>query len=75
VTGVAADWHGNLFAADCYNHRIQTLSSDGSFLTNFGSRGDGPGQFAYAIAVADDGALFAVDIGNGRIHKWRPAEP
>jgi hypothetical protein len=64
VTGVAADWQGNLFAADFYNHRIQKLSSDGSFLTNFGSRGDGLGQFEYAI-----------DIGNGRIHKWRPAEP
>jgi hypothetical protein len=42
---------------------------------SFGSRGDGPGQFehAIAVAVADDGTLFAVDFGNSRIHRWRPA--
>ena len=77
VTGVAVDRQGKLFAADFYNHRIQKFSADGGFLTSFGSRGDGPGQFEYAVAVtvAGDGTLFAVDFGNGRIHKWRPASP
>lgn len=75
MTGVAVEWQGKLFAADFYNHRIQKFSADGSFLTNFDSWGDGSGQFEYAIAVADDGALFAVDIGDGRINEWRPAKP
>ncbi|MBD5803812.1 NHL repeat protein [Azoarcus sp. Aa7] len=74
VTGVAVDWHGNVFAADFYNHRIQKFSPEGAFLTSFGTPGSGPGQFdhAIAVAVAGDDTVFAVDFGNDRIEKWRP---
>jgi sugar lactone lactonase YvrE len=73
VTGVSVDQKGNVFAADFYNHRIQKFSPGGRFLTSFGTKGSGPGQFNHAItaAVADDGTVFAADFGNNRIEKWR----
>lgn len=77
VTSVDVDGQGNVFVADFYNHRIQKFSADGTFLTSFGTRGHGDGQFEHAIAVtvAADGTVFAVDFGNQRISKWRPSTP
>ena len=74
VTSVAIDKAGHVFVADFYNHRIQKFAADGTFLTAFGIRGSGPGQFNHAIAmaVADDGTVFAVDFGNNRVEKWQP---
>ena len=72
VTNVTVDRHGNVFVADFYNNRVQKFASDGTFLTSFGSRGSGPGEFEYpiAVAVAIDGTVFVADFGNNRIQRW-----
>ncbi|MFZ3204584.1 MAG: 6-bladed beta-propeller, partial [Pseudomonas sp.] len=77
VTSVTVDRQGNVFAADFYNHRIQKFSPEGRFLTDFGGKGSGPGQFNHAIAVvaAGDGTIFAVDFANNRIEKWIQKQP
>jgi glucose/arabinose dehydrogenase len=74
VTSIAIDQSDNVFVADFYNHRIQKFTSEGTFLTSFGVKGGGRGQFnhAIAVAVADDGTAFVADFGNNRIQKWRP---
>lgn len=76
VTSIALDRQGNVFATDFYNHRIQKFRPNGTFLTSFGGKGDGPGQFDHPIAVttASDGTVFVVDFANNRIEKWRPVE-
>ncbi|MEW5707514.1 MAG: NHL repeat-containing protein [Pseudomonadota bacterium] len=73
LTGVAIGPDG-VFVADFYNDRVQKFALDGTFLTAFGERGRGPGQFRHAIAVAaaEDGTVFVVDFLNSRIQKWRP---
>ena len=73
VTRVTVDKSGNVFVADFYNHRIQKFTSDGEFLTGFGTKGQGPSQFnhAIAVAVAGDGTVFVADFGNNRIETWR----
>ena len=72
VTNVTVDRHGNVFVADFYNHRVQKFASDGTFLTSFGSRGSGSGEFEYpiAVAVAIDSTVFVADFGNNRIQRW-----
>ncbi len=62
--------------SDFYNSRVQKFSPDGTFLAAFGERGNGPGQFTYvtAVAVAEDGSVFAADFGNNRITRWRPKQ-
>jgi DNA-binding beta-propeller fold protein YncE len=74
LTRVTVDKSGNVFVADFYNHRIQKFTGDGEFLTSFGTKGQGSGQFNHAIGVAaaDDGTVFATDFGNSRVQKWRP---
>jgi len=73
VTRVTVDKSGHVFVADFYNHRIQKFTASGEFLTSFGTPGQGPGEFNYAIAVAaaEDGTIFSVDYGNHRVQKWR----
>ena len=68
------DKNGVIFVADFYNHRVQTFASDGTFLSSFSEKGNGPGQSIYitAVAVAEDGTVFAADFANNRIQKWRP---
>lgn len=77
ITSVTVDRQGHVFAADFYNHRIQKFKADGTFLTSFGSKGKGPGQFdhAIAVAVARDDTVFVADFLNNRVQKWRPTEP
>lgn len=74
VTSVAVGPEGNVFVADFYNNRVQKFSSEGRFLTAFGSSGTGPGQFSYvmAVAVAPDGTVFATDLGNNRVLSFKP---
>ena len=75
VTSIAIGPKGNVFVADFYNHRIQKFAPDGTFLTSFGEKGSGPGQFTYPIAVDVDreGTVYVADFGNNRVSKWRPA--
>jgi DNA-binding beta-propeller fold protein YncE len=74
VTSIVSDGQGNLFVADFYNHRVQKFTADGTYLTSFGDKGTGPGQFdhAIAVAVAGNGTVFVADFLNNRIQKWRP---
>ncbi len=73
VSSVAIGPHGNVFATDFSNNRVQKFAPDGTFLSAFGEKGEGQGQFdrAVAVAVAKDGTVFVTDLGNNRIQKWR----
>lgn len=51
-------------------HRVRVFDSlDGRHLFDFGTRGDGPGEFnfPYDLAVGKDGRLYVVDSGNFRV--------
>ena len=58
-----------LYVADCYNHRIQKFSSDGMFLSIFGSYGSGDGEFYYprVLAIGPDRMVYVSDGGNNRV--------
>ena len=77
VTSLAVDDGGHVFAADFYNHRIQKFAADGTFLTSFGERGEGPGSFDHpmAVSVAPDGRVYATDLRNQRVTVWAPPSP
>jgi DNA-binding beta-propeller fold protein YncE len=83
--GVAVAENGDLFVADFYNHRVQQLRADGSFVQQWGTTGEigvGVGTFNYPTDVALDaqGALYVADGYNDRVqaftaagcfsHKW-----
>lgn len=67
---------GSVYIADGYgNHRVVVFSSTGTWLRQWGSVGNGPGQFGAAdgghphcIAIGKDGLIYACDRQNHRIH-------
>lgn len=64
-SGAAAfDTAGNLYVADPGNYRIQKFAPDLSFLTTWGSKGEGEGQFLALndLAVDSQGRVFALDM-------------
>ena len=64
---------GNIFVADGHggdmNDRIVKFSADGTFITAWGSKGSGPGEFdnTHSLAMDSQGRLFVGDRGNRRI--------
>lgn len=61
---------GTFLLADGYvNGRIAKFDADGNYLSEFGSKGSGPGQFdlVHAITMDDKGRIYAADRRNHRI--------
>jgi tripartite motif-containing protein 71 len=72
VRGVAVDEDGYVYVVDSWHHRIQKFTSDGVFVTCWGSQGDGPGEFLYPFGVGVDevGHVFVADTNNHRIEMF-----
>jgi DNA-binding beta-propeller fold protein YncE len=64
-----SDTCNHILVADSGNHRIQAFDSLGNFITEFGSPGDGYGQFnnPQGLAVDKFGRVIVVDQGNDRL--------
>ena len=45
------------------NHRVSVFTSEGQFVTSFGRRGQGPGEFNYpcGITVDNSGVVYVCD--------------
>ena len=71
-TEVAVDSLGNIYIADNVNNCIQKLSSDGTFITKWGSEGSADGQFnrPFSIAIDTSGYIYVADTYNHRIQKF-----
>ena len=68
--GIAIDNEGNILVTDCYNHRIQQLSSTGKHLRTVGTEGSGPLQFQYPRGITvhpHTGKVYVADWSNHRI--------
>jgi sugar lactone lactonase YvrE len=65
---IAADEEGNLYVSDSYNFRVQKFDSDGEFLLEWGSQGEGDGQFVPPaggpIAVDPQGNVYVSDFAH-----------
>lgn len=67
---VAFDSAGNIYVSDGYgNSRVVKFDKKGKFLTTWGTKGTGPGQFdlPHAIVVDRRGRVFVADRQNSRI--------
>src|SRR6266566_893093 len=66
---------GNVYIADGYgNHRVAVFNSDGAYVRQWGSVGNGPGQFGapdgghpHCVVLGTDNLVYACDRPNSRI--------
>ncbi len=84
--GIALDSKDNIWVADTGNDRVEIFANGActtknGYITQFGSKGSGAGEFNEPIGVAFDpsGDIYVVDSGNDRVQKWipgvKPASP
>lgn len=69
-TDVAVAPGGEFYVSDGYgNSRVAKFSADGKFLMDWGSKGDGPGEFdlPHGLALDAQGRLYVADRNNSRI--------
>ncbi|XP_063223040.1 E3 ubiquitin-protein ligase TRIM71-like [Bacillus rossius redtenbacheri] len=67
--GVVVDDEGHIIVADSRNNRIQIFEANGSFLHEFGSGGQKPGELETpsGLCLSPDGKIIVVDFGNNRV--------
>jgi uncharacterized protein (TIGR03663 family) len=67
--GIVVDSLGNVLVTDTGNSRVVVFNANGQPVTQFGSTGVAPGQFAEPVGMALDasGRLYVVDTWNQRI--------
>src|SRR5437667_4938691 len=73
TTDIAFGPNGRLFISDGYgNARVLEYTSKGERVRQWGSAGNGPGQFRqpHGIAVDDRGIIYVADRQNGRLQRF-----
>ncbi len=62
---LVAEGHNN----PTFSHRIVRFDRSGKYLSQFGKRGNGPGEFMqpHGLALDSQGRLFVADRGNNRV--------
>ena len=74
-TGLGIGPDGKVYAADTHYARVMVFEPDGKPAGQFGSQGDGPGQFRMPtdVAINAGGEIYVSEYGgNDRISKFSP---
>ena len=60
---------GHLMVCDTLNQRVQVFELSGKFVTKFGTKGSGMGEFDKPVsaAVLSDGKIIVTDFLNHRV--------
>jgi DNA-binding beta-propeller fold protein YncE len=77
--GVAVDESGNVYVGDSGNYKVKKFDAEGRFITQWGSPGQGDGQFStiHGVKAGRSGTVYVVDEDDrpdthSRIQKFTP---
>ena len=58
-----------VYVSEGGKHRVSVFTSEGQFVTSFGRRGKGPGEFERPCGLAVDisGVVYVCDMENNRV--------
>ena len=58
-----------VYVSEWGNNRVSVFTSEGVFVSSFGSPGERPGQFNYpgGVAVDNSGVVYVCDRNNNRV--------
>lgn len=74
ISSIAVNDRWDLYVLDEQAQHVRVFDADGGYVETLGGRGEGPGEFGYAEAVAllPDGRLVVRDSRNNRISVFGP---
>ena len=74
IWSIAVDDDRSVYMLDAQAHHVRVFDSQGAYVKTLGRRGEGPGEFgsAEAIALLPDGRLAVRDSRNQRIEVFGP---
>ena len=66
---ITIDNEDKIYVTEAGNYRVSVFTSDGGYLTSFGSKGNGPQQLQSprGIAMDESGMVYVCDNGNNRV--------
>ena len=66
---VAVDTSGMVYVSEEDNHRVSVFTTEGQFVTSFGRKGAGPGEFnsPQGLSVDNNGIVYVCDYSNNRV--------
>lgn len=74
VHGIDVDEQGRIYAAEAFNKTVDVFSTNGTFLFNFGSAGNGVGQFTGDLRGLTidraNGWVYVVDAESSEVEKF-----
>src|SRR5690242_7219024 len=64
---IAIDPATNIYVSEPYSSQVEKFDRDGRLLSQWGTYGDGPGQFQMALGIAlnSSGQVYVADLHNG----------
>ena len=75
--GLAFDKDDNVYVTEIANNRVQVFDKTGKFLTMWGQKGSGNGEFGNLHGIIVDkhtGSVYVADSANNRIQVFRPVK-
>ena len=69
---IAFDSLKNVYVTDTNNHRVQKFTSDGQFVSKWGTEGTGDGEFSLPLGIDTDSLdnVYVADQGKSDIQKF-----
>ena len=73
---ISLDGSGNIYLLDRSGNQVRKFDSSGNFITKWGTKGTGDGEFWSPAGIAIDGSgyVYVSDTDNRRVQKFTLGE-